>query len=243
MTQNPSRNQANNDELAGLFIEVFDKFLSGIDDCLPGIVEDYDAEQNRASVKILIQKVGTNNSLTSRAIIASIPVFQLGAGGFMINCKPVKGDFGWVKATDRDISLFLQNYEETKPNTFRKHSFSDAVFFPDVMRNYTVTEGEGLVIQKTDGSQRIALLDDSVKITATHVILDTDLTETTGDLIVDGDIENTGDVLSDGNVRGNTVESDTEVTANADTPASVGLSTHVHTGNQGSPTSSPTPGT
>ena len=45
--QNPSRNTANDDELAGLFLEVLDKFLSGIDDMLPAIVEEYVAETNR----------------------------------------------------------------------------------------------------------------------------------------------------------------------------------------------------
>lgn len=162
--QTPSRNQANDDELAGLFVEVLDKFLSGIDDMLPAIVEQYDAAANRATVKILIQRLGTDGSLTSRASIASVPVFQMGAGGYVIVSKPKQGDLGWVKATDRDISLFLQSYEESKPNTLRKHDFADSVFFPDAMRGYTADSGDGLSIQNLDGTSKIVLNQDEINI-------------------------------------------------------------------------------
>ena len=117
--QNPSRNIANDDEMSGLFLEVLSKFLSGIDDCLPAVVEVYDAAKNRATVKPLIARLGVNNEIVSRGSLASIPVLQLGAGGFMMRMTPKKGDLGWIKASDRDISLFLQSYQEEKPNTLR----------------------------------------------------------------------------------------------------------------------------
>ena len=158
---NPSRNTANDDDMAGMFFEVLNKFLANnIDDMLPAIVEQYDPISNRATVRPLIMRIGTDDSLTTRGALASIPVFQLGAGGFMINVKPKQGDIGWVKANDRDISLFLQSYDEAKPNTLRKHKFADAVFFPDVMRGYSVDSENGFVIQSVDGEQKIALRED-----------------------------------------------------------------------------------
>lgn len=210
INQNPSRNTANDDELAGLFVEVLNKFLSGIDDMLPAIVEQYDPATNRATVKPLIQKLGVDNSLTTRASLASVPVFQMGAGGYLINVKPKKGDLGWIKANDRDISLFLQSYKESKPNTLRKHDFADSVFFPDVMRGYTADEEDGLSIQNTSGSIKISLRNSGV--------------------FVAGNLEVEGDVIASGEVSANSSTPATKVT----------LTGHAHTSAApGSPTSPP----
>ena len=224
--QNPSRNTANDDELAGLFVEVLDKFLSGIDDMLPAIVEEYDPVSNRATVKPIIQKLGVDNSLTSRANLASVPVFQMGAGGYVILTKPKKGDLAWIKACDRDISLFLQSYSESKPNTLRKHDFADSVLFPDAMRGYTADENDGLSIQNLAGTVKIALQSNKVVITGAS--------EFNGDVQINGAISSTGAITSDGEV----------VAGNAVPATSVSLSTHTHTSAApGSPTSPPTAGT
>ena len=216
INQDPSRNTANDDELAGLFLEVLDKFLAGVDDMLPAIVEQYDPASNRATVKPLIQKLGTNNSLTSRANLASVPVFQMGAGGYLINVKPKKGDLGWIKASDRDISLFLQSYEEAKPNTLRKHDFGDSVFFPDAMRGYTASEDDGLSIQNTAGTIKIALQVDKVLVTGASEFI--------------GDVKVTGNIEASGEVTANALLAATKVT----------LSGHAHiTTSPGDPTSPP----
>jgi len=217
MTANPSRDQANDDEMSGMFLEVLDKFLSKVDGMLPAIVVKYDAEKNRATVKPLVMRIDTSGELYERADLPSVPVFQIGGGGYMLRFNLKEGDLGWIKANDRDISLFLQSYDQAKPNTFRKHVFDDAVFFPDVMRNYSVTDGEDCVLQSTDGSVRIALLENLVRITATDV-------EINGNLAVSGDVVAVG-----------------EVAANAASPATqVTLSGHTHTSAApGSPTSAP----
>ena len=64
------------------------------------------------------------------AQVASVPVFQISMGGFAINfpCNP--GDLGWLKANDRDISMFKQTGQQAQPNTQRKHSFEDANLHP-----------------------------------------------------------------------------------------------------------------
>lgn len=163
---NPTRNIANYDELSGALNEVFGKFLNSLDDMLPAIVESYDVETNRVKVRPAIRVIDTTGTETQRASIASIPVFQMGAGGFMLHVKPREGDFGWIKANDRDIALFLENYAETPPNTFRKHKFSDAVFFPDVMRGYDSGSTEdGILLQTLDGTTRIALQEAAISMT------------------------------------------------------------------------------
>lgn len=173
----PSRDPSNDDELSGAFAEILYKFLANsIDDMLPGIVEVYDKETNRVKVKPLIQVLDTDGGLTDRGVIQSIPVFQLGGGDYGLFFNNIKeGDLGWIKASDRDISLFLQSYKQAGPNTKRFHQFSDAVFFPDVMRNYDIQSGEHVVLQKIDGTKRVAITDDEVRIVSD---VDVDITAT-----------------------------------------------------------------
>lgn len=184
----PSMNPSNEGSLTGMLKEVFKKFLQGTDDMLPAQVVGFngDRENPRVSVEALIVIINTEGQIIKRAQIPSIPVFQLGAGGFVMSFNLKAGDLGWIKASDRDISNFVKNYDISKPNTERLHSFSDAVFFPDVMKGYTIDDEDqdNLVIQTLDGSQRIAIWEDKVKITSdTRVIIDAPITEFTGAII------------------------------------------------------------
>jgi hypothetical protein len=83
---------------------------------------------------------------------------------------PLKeGDLGWIEASDRDISLFLQTYNTAQPNTFRMNDFADSRFIPDVMTGYTISEGdEGKILfQSTDGSTKLTFSEDgSIEIIA-----------------------------------------------------------------------------
>lgn len=176
----PSHNPANDDSLTGLLRQVMGKFLQNTDDMLPATIVAYDRVSNRASVQPQIMVVTTNNDKISRAQIASVPVFQIGGGGFIMNYNLKPGDFGWIKANDRDISLFTQGYSQSAPNTKRMHRFEDAVFIPDVMKGWTISEEDltqqNAVFQNLDGTVRVALWSDRVKITAPRIDLDcTDL--------------------------------------------------------------------
>ncbi len=186
----PSLNPANNDSMTGLFRQILDKFLQNIDDMLPARVIAYDRDSNMAQVQPLIQMVTTAGEQINRAQVARIPVFQIGGGNFILNFPIKSGDLGWIKSNDRDISNFVSNYQGAQPNTKRKHSFEDAVFFPHVMTGYTINgeDSDNVVLQNLSGSVRIALWDDQVKITAPKIILDSPTIECTGDITAVGDI-------------------------------------------------------
>lgn len=146
-------------DMTGTIRYVLTKWLQNTDDMLPAKVIAYDRAKNRASVQPMISVVTTSNKIVSRASIASIPVLQLGGGGFVMSFPIRTGDLGWIKASDRDISLFLQSYTESQPNTARKHVFEDAVFIPDtMMKGVTIAaeDANNLVIQKDDGSTRMS---------------------------------------------------------------------------------------
>lgn len=187
----PSIDPASRGDLTGIVKLVLNKFLQGIDDMLPAKVIAYDRTTNQARVQPLIAIVTTGKEQITRAQVASVPVLQLGGGGFVVSFPIQPGDLGWIKANDRDISLFKQIMENSSPNTERKHSFEDALFIPDTMFKAVVINPEddsNFVLQSIDGTVRIALFDDKVKITAPQIILDTPQVKATGTITADGDI-------------------------------------------------------
>ena len=229
----PSRDPENADSLPGLFKVILKKFAQRTDDMLPAIVEDYDRPTNVARVRPLIQIMTTEGELVSRAPIQSVKVLQIGGGGFLISFPLAAGDLGWIKASDRDLSLFRQNFSEAPPNTKRMHSFEDALFIPDVMKDYSIdgADTDGMVIQYKDSSVKIVLKNNEVVVKAPSISFE-------GDLSVAGAIDATGDITSEGTVTG-----EIDVVAKI-APVTVALSTHVHTSAApGVPTSQPTPGT
>jgi hypothetical protein len=138
---------------------VLTKFLGSVDDMLPARVISYDRASNRALVQPLIVIVTTDDKQVQRAQVASVPVFQMGGGGFVMSFPIAVGDIGWIKANDRDISIFKQTMASSAPNTQRKHSFEDAVFIPDTMLHGVTIAGEdsnNLVIQNLVGTVKLA---------------------------------------------------------------------------------------
>lgn len=151
----PSTNPADEGSLAGVLRSALDKFLQNVDDMLPAEVVAFDAAANRVEVQPLVLMGTTDGQRLSRARIASLPVFRIGAGGGMLSFPIKAGDLGWIKATDRDLSMFYQSLGEAFPNTRRFHSFQDAFFIPDAMRraNPTGDDAERIVMAWDDGSR------------------------------------------------------------------------------------------
>jgi len=165
----PSRNPADNDTLTGLLRLVLTKFLQATDDMLPAQVIAYDVETNMAQVQPIIQMVSTTSQVIPRAQVASVPVLQMSGGGFVMRFPINSGDLGWIKANDRDISLFKQTMQQAQPNTQRKHSFEDAIFIPQTAWSLITLASEdagNAVFQNDDGTVKIALWPDLIKILA-----------------------------------------------------------------------------
>lgn len=141
------------------------------------MVMAFDRDANSATVRPLVQMVTTTGEVVSRAALASVPVFQIGAGGCVLNFDLSPGDLGYIKACDRDVSLFLQALADGPPNTRRLHSFSDGVFFPAVIRGHAIMaeDAHNAVFQRRDGSVRVSLWPDFVKITAPRGLLVADI--------------------------------------------------------------------
>lgn len=165
----PDIDPANNESLAGTLQFAFYKLLQNVNGMLPAQVIAYDRTNNRVQVQLMIAIMTTQGAQVSRPQLASIPVLALGGGDFFINFNLQAGNLGWVLANDRDISLFLQTYKETAPNTGRVKNFADALFIPDVMKGYTITDTDAMVVQNLAGTVKITLNSDTINITAPNV--------------------------------------------------------------------------
>lgn len=176
----PNADSANNDSLAG----GMDAFISGwvrdnLDDMLPATVVSYDPDRNRAVVQPLVMIGTTDGARKPRARIENIPVFRYGAGGFFQRFPVKAGDFGWIKSSDRDISLVLQRGgQQDWPNTKRRHNFSDAMFYPDTIKDWVVAGAdlEAMTLQSHDGNTVVSLAQDAIELRVGAQVLRLDST-------------------------------------------------------------------
>lgn len=135
-------------------------FLNQFEGMLPATVVSYNDQTNRAVIKPLVMLGTTSGAKVSRAQVSGIPVYRFGGGGFFMRFPIKAGDFGWIKANDRDISLVFQRGGlEDWPNTARMHKFSDAMFFPDTFKQWVISgeNADKAVWQTMDGETCISL--------------------------------------------------------------------------------------
>lgn len=167
----PGFNPADIGNLNGLLNYFEDLLNMNLECCLPAIVESYDRSTNSAVVQPAISAVATSGQKISRDKLYDIPVLTMSGGGFFISFPVKKGDTGWLVASDRDISIFKQNLEETAPNTYHKHKFVDSVFIPDKIKKFTITgeDVSGLVISNLAGNNKIVLNGSNLNITSAAI--------------------------------------------------------------------------
>ena len=155
----PSYNPADQDTLTGALNIVLDNFSKGLNDMLPAQIIAYNRTTNLAEVQPLISVVTTDNAVVKRAQILSVPVLQMGGGGFVLNFPIKAGDLGFIKANDRDISIFKQLWQMVVPNTARKHNFADGIFIPACLTNFTIEsqDATNVVLQSINASVRFSM--------------------------------------------------------------------------------------
>lgn len=196
----PNLDDADTGNLAAVLKSYLKYFIrENLDDMLPATVVSYDDGSNRAVIKPLVMVGTTDGAKVSRAEIPNIPVFRFGGGGFFIRFPIKPGDFGWLKASDRDISLvFQRGGQEDWPNTERLHSFSDAMFFPDTLKDWAIDgeNSDAVVLQSMDGGVCVAL--HSGKLTFKGPSAEFDIPETVwkGNIELQGNLATSGGSVS-----------------------------------------------
>jgi hypothetical protein len=170
MTEKPNTDQSSDGSLPGKLKAALGAWLRGeVDDMIPSTVVSYNDATNRAVIKPIVMLGTTSGAKISRATVSDVPVFRFGGGGFFMRFPIKQGDFGWLKASDRDMSLIKQNGgREEWPHTLRQHSFSDGMFFPDAFRDWIIdgANADAMVIQSLDGGVAISLHDGKIRMEA-----------------------------------------------------------------------------
>lgn len=179
----PSIQPTDLNSLSGSLKFALDKHGQNTDDMLPAQIIAYDRATNLASVQPLIFVVTSGNTLVNRPQIYSVPVVQIGGGGFVLNFPIKAGDLGWIKSNDRDISLFKQSWAASAPNTYRTHDFGDAIFIPSILTGFVISgeDAENCVLQNLAGTVKISLGTNTITMTAATVAINGALT-VTGDV-------------------------------------------------------------
>tara|TARA_R100000951_G_scaffold62227_1_gene52219 strand:- start:2180 stop:2836 length:657 start_codon:yes stop_codon:yes gene_type:complete len=160
-----SRNNNDDDLLTGAFNVMFNHINKKMQNSLPVKVTKVSSDRKFVNVQPQILVVDSDGGTILRSEIKGIPVVTSGAGNFLISFNILVGDLGWIESSDRDISLFKQSYDQSKPNTKRMHNFSDSRFIPDIMTNFTINaeDSDSMVIQNRDGSVKISLNSSRIK--------------------------------------------------------------------------------
>ncbi|MFY1939536.1 Gp138 family membrane-puncturing spike protein [Achromobacter xylosoxidans] len=192
----PNIDGADDGSLSGVLKSWIRSFIrENLDDMLPAQVVSYDDTSNRAVIKPLIMVGTTEGRKISRGAIPNIPVFRFGGGGFFMRFPIKPGDFGWLKANDRDVSLMFQRGgREDWPNTERLHSFSDAMFFPDTIKDWAIDgeNADALVLQSMDGVVCISLHAGEVRIKAPRGKIEIPETQWIGNIEFKGNVATSG---------------------------------------------------
>lgn len=188
----PAYNPADANTLDGLNNLFQEKIFLNLQKVLPGIVQSYNRQTNRAVVKPAITGVASRGQKIPKDSLIDIPVFSMSGGGIVMSFPVKAGDKGWLIANDRNISIFKQNLEESAPNDYRKHCFNDSFFLPDKINDLHIgEEDEGaIVITTEDGAAKFSLKPEGITITGRTVI--------NGDLAVNGSVTVSGDVTAGG---------------------------------------------
>lgn len=219
----PNIDAADEGSLSGVLKSWIRSFIrENLDDMLPAQVVSYDDASNRAVIKPLIMVGTTDGQKISRGTIPNIPVFRFGGGGFFMRFPIKPGDFGWLKANDRDVSLMFQRGgREDWPNTERLHSFSDAMFFPDTIKDWAIDgeNADALVLQSLDGAVCISLREGEIRFKAPKAKIEILETEWVGNIGFMGNVATSGGNVS---MSGGTLTHDGK---------NIG-STHTHSGVQ-----------
>lgn len=161
----PSRNLDADSNMPGVLDLAIRKALLDNDDMLPARIVSWDNKKNRAQVEILYKVTMTSGEVHDMEAPAEVPTLVIGAGDLVLVWPLKPGDLGWIKATDRDLSLFLQSYDRENGATPRIHCFEDGVFIPDAMKDFVMADEDAACLQTKDGKVSVAVKTGSIVLT------------------------------------------------------------------------------
>lgn len=104
-----------------------ERICSNLRVSMPGTIENYDFKNCKASIKIDMQELYSNDTSVDYPVISNVPVIFPRCGGAEITMPVKRGDTCLVIFMDRDINSWLLGASGKKPETRRTHHLNDAV--------------------------------------------------------------------------------------------------------------------
>lgn len=101
--------------------------VAGIHTALPGRVESYDYEQQRASVKPLINRPLADGRVQEMPVISNVRVMWLESGGASLTFPVQRGDGCLLVFSESSLDRWLDEGGVVLADDVRRHSLQDAV--------------------------------------------------------------------------------------------------------------------
>lgn len=142
------------------FNKLSQSLTSGINNCMLGRIEKFDATKMKAEVTPLVKYKNKDGSMEERPLLIEVPVSFLKAGPFVIRPPYKPNDIVLIVFADEDIENALLSGDISEPNSTRVHSLDDAIVVGAIMPFTKELPGEhadDLIIAKDDFSTKIVI--------------------------------------------------------------------------------------
>ncbi len=157
-------NEAEHGGLSAMLAEVLAEYRKSLFTAIPAIVVSYDGATKRANLQptpLTLFKDGTSGALP---ILPNVPVIMPSGGGYYVSVPLKKGDTVLVCFCQRGIKNFKKTYAEAAPSGGVLDINSPVAIAG--FGSLAVTPSTGLSLQKEDGTVKVEVLEDNIKIEA-----------------------------------------------------------------------------
>lgn len=132
----------------------------------PGVIENFDAQTQRAQVKLANAIELENGQIVQPGLLLDVPIQFMKWGAFVITAPPKKGDEVAIFFSERNMDRFLtQGATELPPTTPRFFDFSDAFAVPGLLSNNNLIQNfssDALEIKNENGATLVSLTESGV---------------------------------------------------------------------------------
>ena len=135
--------------------EAVDEGLGRVHTQVPGRVLDYDHDEQKAKIQLIVQHAFDDDGTVGYyepAPLVNVPVIFPA-----ILTWPIEtGDPGWVQFAERSTDEYqATGNDSTEPRDLRRFDLSDATFYPTFMRGEADTDTSDVVLNRRDGDVKI----------------------------------------------------------------------------------------
>lgn len=122
-----------NNQLHDAIETVVKNEINNIHTCLPGKIEKYYYETQKADVKPLVKKLFKDGESLELPVIVSVPVVWMRGGGALFSFPLNRGDGVLLLFAERNINLWLETGEDSAPENGRKFDLTDCIAVPGLV--------------------------------------------------------------------------------------------------------------